>query len=48
MEGGMDFSSIYAGLAVAGLVAAMIAQGGLKALPNFARWGANKVAGFFR
>lgn len=47
-DGDPDFSSIYAGLAVGGLVAAMVAQGGLKALPNFARWGANKVAGFFR
>ncbi|GJN48261.1 hypothetical protein [Pseudomonas tohonis] len=45
---GPDFSGIYAGIAVGGLVVAMVAQGGLKALPNFARWGANKVAGFFR
>lgn len=47
-DGAPDFTTIYGGLAVGGLVAAMVAQGGLKALPNFARWGANKVAGFFR
>lgn len=44
----MDFSDVLAGLAVAGIVSAIIAAGALKASPNFAKWGTNKLAGFFR
>jgi hypothetical protein len=44
----MDFSDILTGLAVAGVTAAIIGAGALKAAPGFARWATNKVATFFR
>lgn len=43
----MDFDSVLAGLAVAGIVTAIITAGALKASPNFAKWGTNKLASFF-
>lgn len=43
-----DFSTILGGFAVASIVTAIMSAGGLKATANFVRWGANKVAGFFR
>lgn len=47
-EGAPDFSQIMAGLAVASIVTAIMAAGGLKATVNFVRWGANKVSTFMR
>lgn len=43
----MDFSDVLAGLAAATIVSAIIAAGAIKAGPNFAKWGANKLASFF-
>ena len=43
-----DFSTVLAGLTVTSIVAAILAAGALKAAPNFARWGVNKLASFFR
>ena len=44
----MDFSEVLTGLAATTIVAAIIAAGAIKAAPNFAKWGVNKLAGFFR
>lgn len=43
----MEFDSILTGLAATAIVTAIIAAGAVKASPNFAKWGANKLAGFF-
>lgn len=45
---GVDFSTVLAGLAVAGITASILAAGALKAAPNFVKWGVNKLASFFR
>ena len=47
MDASIDFSTVLAGLAVTGVVAAILAAGSLKAAPNFVKWGVNKLAGFF-
>lgn len=47
-EGAPDFSTILGGFAVTSIVAAVMSAGGLKAVANFTKWGANKLAGFFR
>lgn len=44
---GPDFSSMIAGVASAGAVAAIVAMGVVKIAPNFAKWATNKVASFF-
>lgn len=44
----MDFSSITGGVDVAAVTTGIIAMGALMILPNVARWGAKKLAGFFR
>jgi hypothetical protein len=44
----MDFSGVLDGLVATTIIAAVIAAGAIKAGPNFARWGVNKLAGFFR
>lgn len=44
----MDFTSITEAVVVTGLVAGIIAMGVVKIGPNVAKWGANKLAGFFR
>lgn len=44
----MDFTTILGGLAVAGLVTAIIAGNTLKASPNFANWASRKLATLFR
>lgn len=48
METGLDFTVITSAISVAGLAVALISLGALKAGPNVAKWGANKLAGFFR
>lgn len=47
-EAAPDFSTILGGFAVTSIVAAVMSAGGLKAVANFTKWGANKLAGFFR
>lgn len=44
----MEFGDVLTGLAAAAIVTAIIAAGAIKAAPNFAKWGTNKLAGFFR
>lgn len=44
----MEFDTILTGLAVTGVVSAIIGAGALKAAPGFARWATNKVSTFFR
>jgi len=44
---GLDFSGITSGVDVSVVATAIIAMGALKILPNVAKWGANKLAGFF-
>jgi len=46
-DGGPDFSTMIAGVASAGAVAAIVAMGVVKIAPNFAKWATNKVASFF-
>jgi hypothetical protein len=43
-----DYSVITAAVGVGGLAVALIAMGALKAGPNVAKWGANKLASFFK
>jgi len=43
----MDFSTVLAGLTASAVVTAILAAGAIKAAPNFAKWGVNKLAGFF-
>lgn len=43
----MDFSGVLAGLSIVAIVAAIVGAGALLAMPDFARWCTNKVAGFF-
>lgn len=45
--GDMDFSTVLAGVSAAAIVSAILAAGAIKAAPNFAKWGVNKLAGFF-
>lgn len=47
-EAAPDFSGILTGLSVTAITGAIVAAGGLKAVANFTKWGANKLAGFFR
>lgn len=44
----MDFSTITGAVDATTIVAAILAMGAIKILPNVARWGVNKVVGFFR
>lgn len=44
---GLDFSSITSGVDVSTVATAIIAMGALMILPNVAKWGAKKLAGFF-
>lgn len=44
----MEFDSVLTGLAATAIVSAIVAAGAIKAAPNFAKWGVNKLAGFFR
>lgn len=44
----MDLSSITDAVAIGAVTTGIIAMGALKILPNVARWGANKLANFFR
>lgn len=44
----VDYTVITAGLSVAGVAAALVSQGLLKAGPNVAGWASKKLAGFFR
>lgn len=44
---GVDFSGVLAGITATAIVAAIVAAGAIKAAPNFAKWGVNKLAGFF-
>ncbi len=46
-DAGPDFTSMIAGVASAGAVAAIVAMGVVKIAPNFAKWATNKVASFF-
>lgn len=45
---GPDYAPITAALVVGGLVAAIVGAAAIKAGPNLAKWGANKIANFFR
>lgn len=45
---GVDFSTVLAGIAATTIVSAILAAGAIKAAPNFAKWGVNKLANFFR
>jgi hypothetical protein len=44
----IDFSSVLAGVSVATIITAIIGAGVLKVGPNFAKWGVNKLASFFK
>lgn len=44
----MDFSTITGAVSAATIVTAILAMGAIKILPNVAKWGTNKVVGFFR
>lgn len=44
----MDFTSITAAVAVGTVTAGIIAMGAIKIVPNVAKWGTNKLVGFFR
>lgn len=44
----MEFDSVLTGLAATAIVTAIVAAGAIKASPNFAKWGVNKLAGFFK
>lgn len=44
----MDYSDIAAAVSVTGLVAGIFAMAVVKVGPNVAKWGANKLANFFR
>lgn len=44
----MEFGDVLEGLVATTIVTAIIAAGAIKAAPNFAKWGANKLASFFR
>lgn len=43
-----DYTTITSAVSVAGVSAAIIGMGALKAAPNVARWASNKLASFFR
>ena len=43
----IDYSTMISGVSAAGTVAAIVGMGVIKLAPNFAKWGVNKVAGFF-
>jgi hypothetical protein len=45
---GTDFGTIVAGIAAAGIVAAILSTGVIKIAPNFTKWGVNKLVGLFR
>lgn len=45
---GVDFSSLITGLAAGGVITSIVAMGVIKIGPNFAKWGTNKLVGFFR
>lgn len=44
----MDFSSVTSAVDATTIVAALTAIAGIKILPGVARWGYNKVIGWFR
>lgn len=44
----MDFTDIIAAVSAGTIVAAILSMGAVKILPNVAKWGTNKVVGFFR
>lgn len=43
----VDFSTVLAGASAAAIITAILAAGAVKAGPNFAKWGVNKLATFF-
>lgn len=43
----IDFSGVLAGIVAGGIISAIVAAAAVKAGPNFAKWGANKLANFF-
>lgn len=45
---GADYAPILAALTVGSLIAAIVSAAAVKAGPNIAKWGANKIANFFR
>lgn len=47
-DAGPDFSSLITGLAAGGVITSIVAMGVIKIGPNFAKWGTNKLVGFFR
>lgn len=48
IESGLDFSSITGAIDVTTIVAAITAIAAIKILPGVAKWGYNKVIGWFR
>lgn len=44
----MDFSSLTDAVSLSTVTTAIIAMGALMIVPNVARWGVRKIAGFFR
>lgn len=44
---GVDFTGVLAGISAAAIITAIVAAGAVKAGPNFAKWGVNKLASFF-
>jgi len=44
----MDFSSLTESISLGTVTTAIIAMGALMIVPNVARWGVRKIAGFFR
>jgi len=43
----MDFTAILAAADATTIIAAILAMGAIKILPNVTRWGVNKVVNFF-
>lgn len=44
----MDFSSLTDAVSLGTVTTAIIAMGALMIVPNVARWGVRKIAGFFK
>lgn len=47
-EGGLDFTNVTAAIDATTIVAAITAIAAIKILPGVAKWGFNKVIGWFR
>ncbi|MDR1994038.1 hypothetical protein [Azonexus sp.] len=43
----VDFTEIIAAVSLAGVAAGIVAMGAVKIVPIVAKWGTNKLVGFF-